>query len=47
MFEADVTVCLHAITILDKQYKPLDDIPDEEGDVKEFLLLGSMYLLVI
>lgn len=47
LFEADVTVCLHTITILDKQYKPLDDIPDEEGNVKEFPLLGSMYLLVI
>lgn len=47
LFEADVTVCLHTVAILDKQYKPLNDIPDEEGNVKEFPLLGSMYLLVV
>jgi hypothetical protein len=47
LLEADVAVGLHAVTIFDKQEEPLEEVPDEEGQVEQFLLLCGVDKLVV
>ena len=47
LFEADVAVGLHAVAVLDEQDEPLEEVPDEEGQIEEFLLLGGMDELMV
>lgn len=42
LFEANVAIGLHAVSVLDEQEKPLEEIPDKEGQIEQFLLLGGM-----
>ena len=47
LFEAEVLVSFHAIPILNEEDKPLDAVPDEEGQVEEFALLCCVDELVV
>ena len=42
LFEANVAVGFHAISVLDEQEEPLEKVPDKEGQIEQFLLLGGM-----
>ena len=47
LLEADVLVCLHAVTVFDEEDEPLEEVPDEEGQVEQFLLLCGMDKFVV
>ena len=47
LLEADVAVCLHAVAVLQKEDEPLDAVPDEEGQVEQLALLGSVDEFVV
>ena len=47
LLEADVLVCLHAVTVFDEQEEPLEEVPDEEGHIEQLLLLGGMDKFVV
>ena len=42
LFEADVAVGLHVVAVLEEQDEPLQEVPEEEGQVEQFLLLGHV-----
>lgn len=47
LFEADVAVGLCAVAVLEEQDEPFDAVPEEEGQVEQFLLLGGMNEFVV
>ena len=47
LLETDVAVGFHAVAVFKEQDEPFDDVPDEEGQVEQLLLLGGMYQLVV
>ena len=47
LFEADVAVGLHAVAVLEEQDEPLQEVPEEEGQVEEFLLLDHVDEFVV
>jgi hypothetical protein len=42
LLETDVEVGQLAVTVFEEQEEPLQDIPEEEGQVEQLALLGSM-----
>ena len=47
LLEADVTVCLHAVAVLEEQDEPLQPIPDKEWQVEKFSLLCRVNEFVV
>lgn len=47
LFEVDVAVGLCAVAVLEEQNEPFDAVPEEEGQVEQFLLLGGMNEFVV
>ena len=46
-FEADVSVGFHAVAVFQQKNEPFETVPDEEGQVEKFALLGSVDKLVV
>lgn len=47
LFEADVAVGLHVVAVLEEQDEPLQEVPEEEGQVEQFALLGHVDEFVV
>lgn len=45
--KADMQVGLIAVPVFEQQQQPLYSVPNEEGDIEQFLLLGCVYQFVI